>query len=95
MPRVSLTPEHPLLFHPPDSHLDAVLAEKCLAIVDETRRAAMASGFLICLVGSDFGLKCLFISGNFSLHLGEVQTGAGRSIGNMRAKMPVLNMVTP
>ena len=64
--------------HPPQSEVDAVLAEEGLAHEDQSRHAPMAGGLERGLVRRDFGVERGGVRFGFGVELGEVEPGARR-----------------
>ena len=76
----------PLLRHPPNCEINAVLPEKWFAIKHQRRNAPVASSFQRLLVIRDFPIKRFSFVRSLCIKFGQIQPGTLRRFGQMIAK---------
>src|ERR1017187_4611188 len=80
----------PLALHPPDQHVDAVLAEERLVLEHESRHAPMPGSCMVLLIADDNALIGIGIGRYCCIHRGKVEAGRGCGAREVIALIPAL-----
>src|SRR5450432_114237 len=94
-PSTSAAAGQSLACHPPDQHVDAVLAEERLVLEHESRHPPMPGSCMVLLIADDDALIGIGIGRDSRVHRGKIEARRGCGAGEVIALIPALDGSIP